>query len=333
MRRRDFFSVVTIATLGLVRSALGQGKNNLPTIALLLPMKEGSDLAKLRLAAFRAALEAEGFTEGSNYSLVTRFLEGDFSRVEPVVREMGMLKPKVAVIAAMGISAFHQLYPDTPVVFTGVAADPIALGWVQSYVHPGGMMTGNVMNAVGGEETMAQKRLSIFRELLPDANIIGIVGSGTNPLLVKEKEALHKISAQFGFEILHYDIKSADDLESAFAAGVGDAIGAFYISGEPLMFANLSKVIAFTIASRKPTFGPYPEWGRAGLLMSYAQDPLDGYRNAGAYAVKIIKGAKPSDLPVEQASRFVLVLNKRTARSLGISIPPHLLALADEVIE
>lgn len=195
------------------------------------------------------------------------------------------------------------------------------------------MLTGNVMNAVGGEETMAQKRLGLFKELVPDASKIGIVGSGTNPVLVKEKEALHKIAGQFGFEILHYNIKSTDDLESAFSTGLRDDISGFYISGEPLMFSNLSKVITLVAGSRKPTLGPYPEWGRAGLLMSYSQDPLEGYRNAGAYAARILKGAKPGDLPILQASRFVLVINQKTARSLGVVVPPTLLALADEVIE
>ncbi len=157
--------------------------------------------------------------------------------------------------------------------------------------------------------------------------------SGTNPVLVKEKEALHKLAGRFGFEVLHYNITSADDLENAFAAGLGDDVSAFYISGEPLMFSNLSRVITFVTDSKKPTFGPYPEWGRAGLLMSYAQDPLEGYRNAGAYAAKILKGAKPGDLPIQQASKFILVINQRAARSLGIVIPPSLLALADEIID
>lgn len=333
MRRRDFVGVVTIAMVGLSRYAFAQTKVNLPTIGLLMPMKEGTDLAKLRQDAFRAGLAAEGFLDGSNYLLLTRFLEGDFNRIEPVVQELGLLKPRVAAIAAMGINAFHQRYPETPVVFTGIAADPIALGWVQSYARPGGMLTGNVMNAVGGEETMAQKRLGFFRELVPGASKIGIVGSGTNPVLLKEREALQKVAGQFGFEVLHYNIRSADDLENAFSTGVRDDISAFYISGEPLMFSNLSKVITFVAGSRKPTFGPYPEWGRAGLLMSYSQDPLEGYRNAGAYAAKILKGAKPGDLPIQQASKFILVINQRVARSLGILVPPSLLALADEVID
>ena len=110
-------------------------------------------------------------------------------------------------------------------------------------------------------------------------------------------------------------------------------MSAFYISGEALLSANLSRVMTFVTASRKPTVGPYPQWGRAGLLMSYSTDSIDGVRHAGVYAAKILNGAKPGDLPIEQASKFTLVINLKTAKALGIAVPPSLLALADEVIE
>jgi putative tryptophan/tyrosine transport system substrate-binding protein len=123
------------------------------------------------------------------------------------------------------------------------------------------------------------------------------------------------------------------DLESAFASGLHDDVSAFYISGETLLIANLSRVMPFVVASRKPSVGTYPDWGRAGLLMSYASDVVDGFRHAGAYAAKILNGAKPGDLPIEQASKFTLVINQKTAKALGIVAPPTLLALADEVVE
>ena len=110
-------------------------------------------------------------------------------------------------------------------------------------------------------------------------------------------------------------------------------MSAFYISGETLLTVNMSRVMTFVTASRKPSVGPYPDWGRAGLLMSYATDPLDGLRHAGIYAAKILNGAKPGDLPVEQASKFTFVINLKTAKALGIAVPANLLALADEVIE
>ena len=135
------------------------------------------------------------------------------------------------------------------------------------------------------------------------------------------------------FDFFDYGLDTIDDLESAFAAGLRDDVSAFFISGEPMLVGNMSRVMTFVTASRKPSVGPYPDWGRAGLLMSYATDPGDGVRKAGVYAAKILKGAKPGDLPIEQASKFTLVVNQKTAKALGIVVPPTLLALADEVIE
>ncbi|UPK25574.1 ABC transporter substrate-binding protein [Bradyrhizobium sp. 195] len=333
MRRRHFLGIVATVMAASARLAHGQTKATLPTIGLLVHLKEDTDLVRQRVTVLHKGLADEGLIEGTHYSLVKRFLEGDYSRIDSLVQELGSLKPRVLVIGTMGISATRKLYPDLPVVFTGVAADPIAMGLAQSYVHPGGMITGNVMNAVGGEETMAQKRLGLFRELVPNLKRLGVMGPAGGVLLLKEKQALQKVAEAVGFQVLPYDIKTPDDLEGAFAAGLSDEVDAFYISGEPLLFAHMPKVMELVTASRKPTFGPYPEWGRAGLLLSYSTDPMEGWRNAGSYAGKIFKGTKPGDLPILQASKFLFVINQKTARSLGIAVPPALLALADEVIE
>jgi putative tryptophan/tyrosine transport system substrate-binding protein len=196
-----------------------------------------------------------------------------------------------------------------------------------------GWITGNVMNAVGGEETMTQKRIGLFKQLVPDLTRLGMIASDVAIAVLKEKDALQKVATELGFELVHYGFKTVDDLEGAFAAGLRDDVSAFYISGEPLLTANLARVMSLVTASRKPTVGLYPDWGRAGLLMSYAADPDDSVRHAGIYVAKILNGAKPGDLPVEQASKFTFVINLKTAKALGIVVPPTLLALADEVIE
>jgi putative ABC transport system substrate-binding protein len=195
------------------------------------------------------------------------------------------------------------------------------------------MITGNVMNAVGGEETMTQKRLGLFKQLVPDLTRLGMIASDVAVAVLKEKDALRKVATELGFELVHYGLKTLDDLEGAFAAGLRDDVSAFYVSGEPLLIGNLSRVMTSVTASRKPSVGTYPDWARAGLLMSYATNPADGVRLAGIYAAKILNGAKPGDLPIEQASKFTLVINQKTAKALGITVPPTLLALADEVIE
>jgi ABC-type uncharacterized transport system substrate-binding protein len=335
MQRREFIALIGAAGLSFPRPAHTQTKTAMPLVGLLLPFKPDTTIAQDRITAIRKGLQEEGFIESTNYSLAVRFAEGDLNRMPQLASELGALNARVIVIAGSlyGMDEFRRAFPELPLVFTAIAADLVERGIVESYMHPGGMLTGNVMNAAGGEVTVTQKRIGLFKELVPGLTRLGMIAPANGALAMKEKEALQKVAAQLGFGFAHYGLNTLDDLEGAFAAGLRDDVSAFYISGEPLLFANLSRVMSFVTASRKPSVAPYPEWGRAGLLMSYSTDPIDGFRRAGAYAAKILNGAKPGDLPVEQASKFTFVINLKTAKALGIVVPPSLLALADEVIE
>jgi putative ABC transport system substrate-binding protein len=330
MRRRDFIVLVggTTATWPLV--ALAQ-KANLPLVAVLFPGTEESN--KDRLVALRAGLREAGLVEGSQYALAVRFGDGDFSRLPQLAKELGALKPGVVVASANAVGVARQLLPEVPLVFTGFAADPVRLGLVQSYTRPGGIITGNVMNAIGGEESLTEKRIGFFKEMVPNLKRLGMIGVAKGLLSAEEESALRKASDHFGFEFVRYFIQSLGDLDEAFSSGVRDGVSAFYISGEPLLYTNIKTVTALVAASGKPSVGVYPEWGRTGLLMSYSSDLSDGFRHAGIYAAKIIQGTKADDLPIEQASKFTLVVNARTAKQLGINVPQTLLTLADEVIE
>ena len=335
MKRREFIGLLgTNVMLSLPGLGHAQTNAGLPLVAVLMPFKQHDDY---RLAVLRKGLQEAGFIEGRNYSLAVRYGEGDYNRMPQLAMELAALNPRVFVTLGFGAGP-NRVSPETPLVFSGVAVDPVALGWVQSYVHPGGMITGNVMNAVGGEETLTQKRIGFFKQLVPDLKRLGMIAPTPAPnrpatLVLKEKEALQKVAAELGYEFFFYGFNTIDVLDIPFAAGDRDDVSAFYISGEPLLSANLSRVIPLVAASRKPSAGPYPIWGRSGLLMSYSTDPLEGFRRAGAYVARILQGEKPGDLPIEQASKFTLVINQKTAKTLGIVVPPTLLALADEVIE
>lgn len=331
MQRREFIGLIGAAALGSTRG-YAQTRPDLPVVGLLVPYKSEGEQARVRAAALRTGLQEEGFVEGRNYSLAVRFGEGDFDRIPQLAMELGALSPRLIVVAGWFPRKKSHL-PQMPFVFTAIAADPVAMGWVESYQHPGGMITGNVMNAVGGELTMTQKRIGLFKQLVPGLTRLGVIASDLSLDLLKEGDALRKVATEIGFELLVYRIETIDDVESAIATGLRDDVSAFYISGEPLLIVNLPRVISLVAASGKPSVGPYPDWGRAGLLMSYSTDPLDGFRRAGAYAAKILNGARPGDLPIEQASKFTLVINQKTAKALGIAVPPNLLALADEVVE
>ena len=329
MRRREFLKFSGAAAFALPRPAFAQ--KDLPLVAVLVPGT--AKLANDRLMALRKGLQEAGLAEGVNYTIALRFADGVFDRLPGLALELAALKPRVIVASAAASTAVHKVAPELPMVFCSYAADPIKAGFAQSYVRPGGNTTGNVMNAVGGEEALTQKRLGLFRELVPDLKRLGFIGTATSILAVAELNALRSVAGHFGFEMVHHPIVGLDDVASAAASSKKDDVGALYVSGEPLLYNNMARVLPSVIASGKPTLGTYPEWGRAGLLMSYSADLLDDFRRAGIYAAKILGGEKPGDLPIEQASKFMLVVNARTAKQLGIGVPSTLLTLADEVIE
>ena len=331
MRRREFLKLIGATTVGLPIAASAQAASDLPLVGVLVPGPE--EFARLRIEALREGLRQEGFVEGKNYSFAMRFANGDFARLPSLAKELGALKPRLIVASANAATVVHQVVPEVPLVFTSYAADPIKAGFAESYVRPGGITTGNVMNAVGGEQSLTEKRIGLFKRLVPGLARLAMIGTDKNGLVVAEQNALTKVAGDLGFEFVHYVIQTLDDLEGAFASGLREQVSAFYISGEPLLFNNQARVMPLVAASGKPTVGVYPEWAKAGLLMCYSADLMDDFRKAGSYAAKILSGAKPGDLPIIQASKFVLAINLKTAGALGIAVPATLLAVADEVIE
>ncbi|MBV8392294.1 MAG: ABC transporter substrate-binding protein [Alphaproteobacteria bacterium] len=298
-------------------------------IAVLVPGT--SKFAAERVASIRQGLKEAGLAEGSHYRLEARFANGDFERLPGLAIELAALKPRLFVASAAAAVAVHETLPDMPLVFCSYALDPIKAGFAQSFVRPGGNATGNIMNAVGGEEALTQKRIGLFKELVPDLKRLGFVSTATSTLAVLELAALRSVASRVGFEVVHHPIEKVDDVEKAVATTVADRVQALYVSGETLLYNNMARVLPPIMAAGKPTLSTYPDWARAGILMSYSADLLDDFRRAGIYAAKILGGEKPGDLPIEQASKFVLAVNVRTARQLGITVPPTF--LADEVFD
>lgn len=231
----------------------------MPLVAVLAPGT--AQLNKERIAALRRGLRGAGLIEGTNYALALRYADGDFERLPPLARELAALKPKVFVAAANAAQTVHALLPEFPLVFTGIAADPIAIGFAQNYVRPGGMATGNIMNAIGGEEAITGKRIGFFKELVPNLTRLFMIGTTNNLLAASEQNALQKAADRFGFEFVHHPIDTLDDVPGALSTGVREGASAFYISGVPLLFNNISRVMPLVAASGKPTVGVYPEWG------------------------------------------------------------------------
>ena len=280
MRRREFIGLLGTAAMCFPRPGHAQTKTGLPMVGFVTPIKSDTTNAKNRVAALRKGLQEAGFIEGINYSLAVRFAEGDVERMPQLVIELGALKPRVIVTTGYVSRSFSQMVPDVPMVFTGIAVDPVEIGLVQSYTHPGGMITGNVMNAAGGELTMAQKRIGLFKQLVPDLTRLGVIGPAPmflemsveerlkkrgvaqGYLTMKEKEALQQVGTQSGFEVIPYYLKTIDDLESAFAAGVRDDVSAFYISTEPMLYLPISRASwSFTHGFKKTQRQYFPGLG------------------------------------------------------------------------
>jgi putative ABC transport system substrate-binding protein len=336
MKRRKFLQLIGGVSLARPSLALAQQRTGPQLVAFLTPFSE--EMATERTTALRVGLKQAGLVEGVDYVLALRFANGNLSRVPELIRELAALRPRVFVIVASmsGLNTARKEVPDTPIVLTGLAADPIAMGLAESYARPGGMITGNTMNAVGGEEALTTKRIGFFKELVPDLARLGMVHFGfssASVLALSERDALQKMSRHFGFEFLNYEIRTLDDFDGAVSAGLRDGVSAFYISGDPRMNFDVPRVVASLARSEKPTCGVYPFWTQRGLLMSYSNDLQDMLRRAGFQVAKIIQGAKPGELPFEQAVKYTLVINMKTARKLGITPPPTLLAVTDELIE
>lgn len=321
------------AVIGSPLPAFAQKAADLPLVAVLLPSPE--DRAVKFVAALRDGLKQAGLIEGTHYALATRFANGDMPQLPKLARELEALGPRVFVAAANAAIVVRQQAPNMPMVFTGVAVDVIALGWAESYARPGGMMTGNVQNAVGGEEAMTTKRIGLFKELMPNLTRLGMISFANGSHSNLEHNGLLKASSQLGFEVFRYDLPTfgLDGLDDAVSAGLRDEVSAFYIAAAFGVFGHIPQVVASVAKSGRPICGVYPEFARAGCLMSYSIDLEYGFRLTGTQVAKILEGTRPGDVPIQQADRFSLVVNLKAAKTLGVTVPDKLLAIADEVID
>jgi putative ABC transport system substrate-binding protein len=219
------------------------------------------------------------------------------------------LGPKMFVAGANAAIVVHQEAPTLPTVFTRIALDVIVLGWAESYARPGGMMTGNVQNAVGEEEAITTKRIGLFKELMPNLTRLGMIGFANGTLSNIEHNGLLKASSQLGFEVFRYDLPtfSLGGLDDAVSAGLHDQVSAFYIAAGFGVFGHIPQVVASVAKSGRPICGVYPEFARAGCLMSYSIDLEYGFRFTGMQVAIILEGTKPGDVPIQQADKFSLV--------------------------
>ena len=254
--RREFLHLAGSGIVAWPLSAQSQQGSNLPIVAVLLPAS--LEFAKLRGDAIRKGLGEAGLVEGAHYVIALRFADGQMDRLPGLARELQSLNPSVFVVAG-SLAVIRELQPTQPVVFTAVAMDPVQRGFAQSYARPGGMVTGNVLNALGGEDTVAEKRISLFKELVPRLTRLGMFGPSTVSDVIGilfEKEIVAGVGvSRLGFETRAYRLRTIDDLEGAIAAAVHDGIDGIYLSGEPLLITNLSRALPLIMEAGNRAWG------------------------------------------------------------------------------
>ena len=278
-------------------------------------------------AAFMQRLRELGWIEGRTIATEYRWAEAHSERFAEIAAEFVRLKVDVIVTGGNAAIAVKQTTSVIPIVFV-LAVDPVRMGLIASLARPGGNVTG-----LSNQQTDTPgKRLELLREIVPNLRRLAIMANADFPEAMLEMREVQAISKAQGLDVVTAEIRRAEDISAAFAALKGQA-EALYVTADTLVNNNRARISTLALDARLPTVYGFRDMVEAGGLMSYGANYLDLFRRAGNYVDKILRGAKPSDIPVEQPTKFDLVINLKTAKALGLEVPDKLLALANEVIE
>jgi putative tryptophan/tyrosine transport system substrate-binding protein len=325
VRRREFITVLGGAVVFGPLSAWAQ--QSLPLIAVLEGASAASTTA--RYDAFRAELRQLGYVEGRSCSFEYRYADGFLDRLPALAAELVRLNPSVIVSAPMPANLAVRTATSTIPIVMSNGADPVAFGLVQSLSHPGGNVTGLTNFA----EELASKQVDLIRELLPRIMRVGTLVNVENPLHVPQWRETQAAAEQAALALVRFDYRVPDDLERAFEQFAQEKVQALLVPPDVTFLSHRARIAELAANARLPTISFNRVFVEAGGLLSYGPDLVENYRRAAVFVDKILKGAKPADLPVERPTKIELVISLRTAKALGLTVPPSLIARADEVIE
>jgi ABC-type uncharacterized transport system substrate-binding protein len=325
VRRREFITLLGGAAAVRPVAARAQ-QASMPVVGFLDPTSP--DTFAHRLVGFRQGLKETGYIEGENVAIVYRFAENQIDRLPELAADL--VHRQVAVIATLanGALAAKMATKTTPIVFL-LAEDPVKVGLVASLARPGGNLTG--INFLSAE--LAAKRLELVRELLPAATDVCMLVNPTGPNSESTLRDAQSAARAIGLKIQVLNAGTSREINVAFATFVRERPDALFIDIDPFFTSRRVQLVHLASHHRVPATYPGRQFAEIGGLVSYGSNLTDAWRQVGVYTGRILKGAKPSDLPVVQSTKFELVLNAETARTLGLEVPPTLLARADEVIE
>jgi putative ABC transport system substrate-binding protein len=327
VQRREFIGTLALSLLASLLAVKAQPAQKVPHIGYVGYDAPGSDPSGI--AGLRQGLRELGYVENQNIVIEYRYAEGNPDRLPGLIAELTRLKADLILTQGTAVTAAAQREAGTtPIVF--VAADPVRSGFVQSLARPGGNITGL---SVAQAEHFSEKWLELVKDTVPKASRVGIIWNPTNPILGANLREMVAVAPGLGLQLSSQPVRSVTDIDAAFAAMARTRVAALIVQTDPLVVSRTAQILRLAAAHRVPTIYGLREFVDAGGLMSYGPNFADLWRRAATYVDKILKGAKPADLPVEQPTKFELVINAKTAKALGLIIPPSLLARADQVIE
>jgi putative ABC transport system substrate-binding protein len=318
------------ALLTLSASAHAQQPRKVLRIGYL--SSQSPEHESVRAEGIRSALRERGYAEGTNVAFVYRYSEGKTDRSSELAAELVRLNVDIIIVAGgiHWIRAAKDATKTIPIVMMGIGNDPVEAGLIESLARPGANITG--LTNLGGKLT--GKRLELLKEAAPKVARVAVLYQPATPANVVEvKEDLPSAARTLKLEVPTWEVQASNGLDAIFAAVRKERPDALYAAGSPLINANQKRIVGFALKNRLPSVYDSGEAVGAGGLMSYGADQADSYRRVAIYIDKILKGAKPADLPVEQPTKFELVVNLKTAKQIGLTIPPNVLARADKVIK
>jgi putative ABC transport system substrate-binding protein len=326
MKRREFVALAACAAAGVLPHRLHAQQQGVPVVGYVTSAT--ADGSANLIAALRQGLKEEGFVEGQNVTVEFHSADNRADRLSALIADLVRRPVNVIVGNSLAARGAKAATATVPIVFVS-GIDPVRDGLVASLNRPGGNVTGvNFLSTA-----VAAKRLELLHQLVPKATTIAALVHRNSPQAEVERRDLPPAAQAMGLRLLVLDLGSASDVDAAVATVVRDGAGALFVGSGAFFFSQRDRLVALAARHKLPASYPLKEFPMIGGLMSYAPSIAEAYRHASIYVARILRGEKPSDLPVMQSTKFELVLNLKTAKVLGLDIPPALLALADEVIE
>jgi putative ABC transport system substrate-binding protein len=329
MRRRDFITAVAASTLAWPRAVGAQQREKMRRVGVLMTLAADDSEGLARVTAFAQRLQELGWRDGRDVRIDYRWAAADAASSHSQAQELLTLAPDVIIaVATPNVVALQQATRTVPIVFVGVT-DPVGAGLVESLAHPGGNTTGFSIF----EYSISGKWLELLREIAPRVKRVAVI---RDPLLTSgtaQLGAIQSVAHSLRAELIPVGARSADEIERGLSTFARESDGGVIVTASPLAAVHRNLIITLAARHRLPAVYPFPYFATSGGLISYGPDQVDQFRRAASYVDRILNGEKPADLPVQHPTKYELVINLKTAKSLGLDVAQSLLARADEVIE